>query len=59
MCEAKGIIRPAEVLDHINPVVHGGAFWDESNLQGLCNHCHRVKTNKEIAKRNLNKKNNG
>jgi len=38
----------ATILDHITP--HKGnykLFWDYSNLQGLCKHCHDKKTAKE------------
>ncbi|SHF44191.1 HNH endonuclease [Caloramator proteoclasticus] len=47
-CGKKGIVRPAEVVDHIIP--HKGnkeLFWDESNLQALCKECHDRKTAKE------------
>lgn len=42
-CEAKGIVRPVDQWDHIVPLSQGGAD-DESNLQGLCDDCHREKT---------------
>ena len=51
MCEAKGIITAAVMVDHVRSIANGGDFWDMSNLQSLCSHCHRVKTNKEISKR--------
>ena len=44
-CEAKGIVRAAEVVDHIIP--HRGdqkLFWDASNWQALCKQCHDKKT---------------
>lgn len=47
-CGKKGIVRPAEVVDHIIP--HKGnkeLFWDEDNLQALCKGCHDRKTAKE------------
>lgn len=47
-CGKIGIVRPAEVVDHIIP--HKGnkeLFWDEDNLQALCKECHDRKTAKE------------
>nr|WP_245411976.1 HNH endonuclease [Methylocella silvestris] len=41
MCEAKGKIEAAEVVDHVRP--HRGdlqLFWDEANWQSLCAPCH-------------------
>lgn len=40
-CEANGVIKAAEVVDHVVP--HRGdkrLFWDRGNWQGLCNDCH-------------------
>ena len=37
----RGMVVPATVCDHIKP--HRGdmkVFWDSSNWQGLCKHCH-------------------
>ncbi len=45
MCEAKGIVRAAQVVDHIKP--HKGnqqLFWDRKNWQALCKQCHDRKT---------------
>lgn len=45
MCEARGIIKVAEVVDHIKP--HKGSqalFWDRKNWQPLCKQCHDRKT---------------
>lgn len=44
--------EPATVLDHIVP--HRGVallFWSERNWQGLCVHCHGVKTARETLAR--------
>jgi 5-methylcytosine-specific restriction protein A len=44
-CLKEGRITKAAVVDHIVP--HRGnrqLFWDESNWQPLCKHCHDVKT---------------
>lgn len=43
---------PATVLDHIKP--HRGddaLFWDESNWQGLCAHCHSSAKQREEKNR--------
>lgn len=40
-CEALGRVEPAVLVDHIKP--HRGdmaLFWDVTNWQGLCAHCH-------------------
>lgn len=45
MCEAIGIVKAAEVVDHIKP--HNGnqnLFWDKKNWQPLCKKCHDRKT---------------
>jgi 5-methylcytosine-specific restriction protein A len=39
--------NPAAVVDHIVPVSKGGAFWDPSNHQPMCEPCHDRKTAKE------------
>lgn len=31
-------------VDHIEPRIKGGAFWDPANLQLLCYACHKIKT---------------
>lgn len=44
-CEARGEIRAATVVDHVDP--HRGdmgKFWDVGNWQALCKRCHDVKT---------------
>lgn len=47
-CEKEGREEPATQTDHIIP--HKGdmkLFWDRKNWQGLCDHHHSVKTDKE------------
>jgi 5-methylcytosine-specific restriction protein A len=47
-CKRKGVIKAAEVVDHVTP--HKGderLFWDESNWQALCKECHDRKTARE------------
>lgn len=44
-CRAKGIVKAANVVDHIDP--HKGCkglFWDVSNWQSLCKYHHDQKT---------------
>jgi hypothetical protein len=43
MCEQRGRVNPATVVDHKIP--HKGnaeLFWDESNWQGLCDNDHNT-----------------
>jgi 5-methylcytosine-specific restriction enzyme A len=47
VCKRNGRLRPAVILDHIKPTAEGGAFWDSSNWQGLCDPCHRTKSARE------------
>lgn len=49
MCKAKGIITPAEVVDHIIPVDICKDFWDKSNWQSLCRKCNIEKGNRDKA----------
>lgn len=41
---------PQLQVDHINRVADGGALFDESNLQTLCDDCHGEKTARENSK---------
>lgn len=43
-CKKKGVLTEAKVVDHIIPIVKGGAALDESNLQPLCHKCHNQKS---------------
>ena len=36
--------RPAELVDHKQPIAYGGAVYDTDNLQSLCVECHAAKT---------------
>ena len=42
--ENDGVVKQADVVDHIVPIKKNGAKLDESNLQGLCHKCHNRKT---------------
>jgi len=47
-CHNAGVLVAATEVDHITP--HCGdmdLFWDVSNWQPLCKHCHSVKTAEE------------
>lgn len=46
-CQAKGLTRKADVVDHIKPLAHGGSDED-SNTQNLCDPCHILKTAKDF-----------
>ena len=44
-CKREDLLRPATVVDHIDP--HRGdelVFWDSSRWQALCPSCHSKKT---------------
>jgi 5-methylcytosine-specific restriction protein A len=44
-CQLTGRYVPATCVDHVVPHKGDqGLFWDESNWQALCKHCHDVKT---------------
>ena len=43
-CEARGVVTPAQDVDHINPISNGGDNLDPDNLQSLCRACHNIKT---------------
>lgn len=50
MCQADGFVRVADEVDHIVPLVDGGAD-DESNYQSLCKDHHKTKTAAENSAR--------
>ena len=51
MCEAEGIVRAGDVVDHAIPLWKGGRD-DESNLQTLCQTPHHdEKSRREAAER--------
>ncbi len=45
LCEARGRVTPATVVDHRKAISAGGDPWDWDNLQGLC------KTDHDAAKK--------
>lgn len=42
-CKRKGIIKAAEVTDHVIPWPVCGDFFDVGNLQSLCEECNNLK----------------
>ncbi|MBO5821073.1 MAG: HNH endonuclease [Alistipes sp.] len=46
-----GKITPATIVDHITPINSGGARFDFTNLQGLCDTCHNKKSGREAHKK--------
>lgn len=47
-CQARGIVRPSQVVDHVIP--HRGSetlFWDPSNHSAKCHPCHNKKSGTE------------
>lgn len=46
-CKEEGIIKQADVTDHIKRLKDGGPAYDEDNLQSLCHKCHNQKSGKE------------
>lgn len=49
-CERSGRVTLAEEVDHIVPLIDGGAD-DDSNIQSLCSPCHKAKTASEARRR--------
>ncbi len=47
VCEQRGKVVSACVVDHIDPISNGGAKLYINNLQGLCTSCHNSKSSKE------------
>ena len=50
-CIEKGLITPAKVVDHVDPINLGGAAFDLNNLQSLCDPCHNSKSGGEAHKK--------
>jgi 5-methylcytosine-specific restriction enzyme A len=50
-CATPGCMHLATDCDHIEATDTGGAFWERSNLQGLCRSCHSRKTVAEMHAR--------
>lgn len=47
ICKNKGLIKPAEVVDHIVPFPVCGDFFDPANWQSLCSKCNAEKGNRD------------
>jgi 5-methylcytosine-specific restriction protein A len=55
-CDRAGRTAMSTIVDHVVPHKgDSGLFWDLENLQGLCAHCHSVKTSKEDSWNNNRK----
>lgn len=48
-CECQ---RPAQLVDHITPISHGGAKLDPANVQSMCTRCHNRKTGRDRSAAN-------
>jgi 5-methylcytosine-specific restriction protein A len=46
-CKQRGIIKEAEVTDHIIPYPICENFFDQNNLQSLCAECNASKGNRD------------
>lgn len=46
-CKNAGVIEPARVVDHIEPIEYGGDPYAGNNLQSLCVPCHARKTGED------------
>lgn len=53
-CYSRGVIRPAEICDHITPIKDD---WSKrlnfNNLQSLCNECHEKKHDRFYRRTNI------
>ena len=49
-CQRQGIVKAADVVDHIVPWPVCQDFYDRSNLQSLCEDCNRAKGNRDKKK---------
>lgn len=50
-CLEFGFYVEAKVVDHKTPINEGGAEYELSNLQSLCDSCHNSKSGKEAHKK--------
>ena len=55
-CKRDGIVKGAQVVDHILPINMGGSPIDKKNLQSLCNSSHNAKSGRESAEYRKNLK---
>ena len=49
-CDAKGILTPSTVPDHIIPLSQGGSD-DDGNIRCLCEPCHKIRTAEQFGQR--------
>lgn len=50
-CEEEGIVKEADVVDHIQEIKDGGEMLDQKNLMSMCHPHHLQKTNWNRSKR--------
>lgn len=48
ICKAKGIIKQATQVDHIQALTNEGTD-DTNNLQSICTECHKIKTAQDLG----------
>jgi 5-methylcytosine-specific restriction protein A len=48
ICKAKGIIKQATQVDHIQAITNDGTD-DNDNLQSICTECHKIKTAQDLG----------
>lgn len=53
-CGDKGIVKAAQVVDHITPIRLGGMALSWDNLQSMCHSCHNSKSGGEAHMKNKN-----
>ena len=53
-CSERGVVKSADVVDHIIERRDGGANYEHNNLQSLCHGCHNEKTINERRRRDGN-----
>lgn len=50
-CNEEGVVKGADVVDHIKEIRDGGERLDQENLMSMCHMHHNQKTNWERQKR--------
>jgi 5-methylcytosine-specific restriction enzyme A len=53
MCQSIGFVTEAKLVDHMTPIVAGGAVLDTANLQSLCVRCHAIKSGRDLVSRRV------
>lgn len=50
ICQNVQCLRPAEVVDHIIPILEGGSEWKSKNLKSYCRSCHDKKSRRDVRR---------